>query len=197
MKNPISKLAAQKVRLIQAAVACTEASSFERTQAQSLVYEATDGRAYPLRPAAFTRLLLQVLEAGKKVEVSDFTPCIVNLTQHEASAEQLDAGVFNLDGGDYFEGGAGYALKQALTFDSLPTPEEIEQRADQIAALAIGTGATIAMIGGAPYLMSALERALKASGIRPVYAFSERVSSEKDGVKTSTFRHLGFVEGGK
>jgi len=196
MKHPISKLAAQKVHLIQAAVACTEASSFERTEALSLIYEATDGRVYPLRPAAFTRLLLQVLEAGKRFEMGSFTPCIANLTQHEASAEQLDAGVFNLEGGDCFEGGAGYALKQALTFDSLPTPEEIEQRADQIAALAIGTGATIAMIGGAPYLMSALERALKASGIRPVYAFTERVSTEEDGVKTSTFRHVGFVEGG-
>ena len=191
MKHPISKLAAQKVRLIQAAVACTEASSFERTEVLSLINQATDGSFYPLRPAAFTRLLLQVLEAGKKVEVSDFTPCIVNLTQHEASAEQRAAGVFDL------EGGLSYALKQALTFNSLPTIEEIEQRADHISALAIGTGASIAMIGGAPYLMSALERALKASGIRPVYAFSERVSSEKDGVKTSTFRHLGFIEGGE
>jgi len=197
MKNPISKLAAQKVHLIQAAVTCTESSSFERTEALSLIYEATDGRAYPLRPAAFTRLLLQVLEAGKRFEMGSFTPVIVNLTQHEASAEQRAAGVFDLEGGDYFESGAGYVLKQLLTFDTLPSREELEQRADQIAALAIGTRATIAMIGGAPYLMSALERALKASGIRPVYAFSERVSSEKDGVKTSTFRHVGFVEGGK
>ena len=190
MKNPISKLAAQKVRLIQVAVACTESSSFERTQAQSLVYEATDGRAYPLRPAAFTRLLLQVLEAGKRVDSKDFTPVIVNLTPHPANAEQEAAGVFDLGGEEV------YTLKALLTFGVLPTTEAIEQTADQIAALAVGTGASIALIGGAPYLMSALERALKACGIRPVYAFTERVSTEEDGVKTSTFRHVGFVEGG-
>ena len=190
MKNPISKLAAQKVHLIQVAVACTEASSFERTEALNLIYEATDGRAYPLRPAAFTRLLLRVLEAGKRVDSKDFTPVIVNLTPHPANAEQEAAGVFDLGGEEV------YTLKALLTFDSLPTPEEIEQRADQIAALAVGTGASIALIGGAPYLMSALERALKASGIRPVYAFTERISTEEDEVKTSTFRHAGFVGGG-
>jgi len=191
MKYPISKLAAQKVHLIQVAVACTEASSFERTEALSLIYEATDGRAYPLRPAAFTRLLLQVLEAGKRVDSKDFTPVIVNLTPHPANAEQEAAGVFDLGGEEV------YTLKALLTFGVLPTTEAIEQTADQIAALAVGTGASIALIGGAPYLMSALERALKACGIRPVYAFTERVSTEEDGVKTSTFRHVGFIEGGE
>ena len=51
------------------------------------------------------------------------------------------------------------------------------------------------MIGGAPYLMAELEMALGWVGIIPLYAFSVRVSSEKDGVKTSVFRHLGFVGG--
>ena len=88
MKNSISKLAAQKVHLIQAVVACTESSSVERTEALSLINQATDGSFYPLRPAAFTRLLLRVLEAGKRVDSKDFTPVIVNLTQHPANAEE-------------------------------------------------------------------------------------------------------------
>ena len=55
------------------------------------------------------------------------------------------------------------------------------------------------MIGGAPYLMSALENALMAVGIKPLYSFSERVSMEEtiaDGTvrKTNVFRHVGFVE---
>lgn len=58
---------------------------------------------------------------------------IVNLTQHAGTAEQLAAGVADL-------GATSLELKRLLTFDSLPTREEIEARA--------------AMIGGAPFLMA-------------------------------------------
>ena len=54
-----------------------------------------------------------------------------------------------------------------------------------------------AMIGGAPYLMAELEKALWNRGIEPVYSFSERksVETEKDGVvtKVNVFEHVGFV----
>ena len=54
-----------------------------------------------------------------------------------------------------------------------------------------------AMVGGAPYLMAELEKALWARGIEPVYSFSERksVEAEKDGVvtKVNVFEHVGFV----
>lgn len=55
-----------------------------------------------------------------------------------------------------------------------------------------------AMIGGATYLMEALAKALRDCGIRPLYAFSTRVSVEQampDGSvrKVNEFRHLGFV----
>ena len=54
-----------------------------------------------------------------------------------------------------------------------------------------------AMIGGAPYLMAELEKALWARGIEPAYSFSERksVETEKDGVvtKVNVFEHVGFV----
>ena len=56
-----------------------------------------------------------------------------------------------------------------------------------------------AMIGGAPYLMGPLESALKAEGIIPMYAYSERVGEEfskPDGSveKRFVFKHLGFYE---
>lgn len=55
-----------------------------------------------------------------------------------------------------------------------------------------------AMIGGAPYLMAPLERALKAVGVQVCYALSDRVSIEQpqpDGsvTKTSVFKHVGFL----
>ena len=59
----------------------------------------------------------------------------------------------------------------------------------------------VAMIGGAPFLMGPLERALISRGIFPAYAFSRREVVEKataDGevTKTAVFRHEGFVAGG-
>lgn len=116
---------------------------------------------------------------------------IVNLTQHPASAEQIKQGAINLPNESI--------LKNALTFNGLPTKEAIQNRAALITGLALEEGATHAMIGGAPYLMSALERTLKEKGVQPMYAFSERVSVEKttetgEVVKTSTFQHKGWVE---
>ena len=122
---------------------------------------------------------------------------IINLTQHPATAEQAAAGVVDLSGD------ALNALRDALTFHALPTREEIRSRAEYIAALAAYAGddagpPTAAMIGGAAYLMSALEGALDDLFITPVYAFSLRESVEHvedDGavVKKNIFRHVGFV----
>jgi hypothetical protein len=54
------------------------------------------------------------------------------------------------------------------------------------------------MIGGAPYLMAPLERALRRKRITPLYAFSERRSTEEKGndgeiIKRTVFKHIGFV----
>jgi hypothetical protein len=111
---------------------------------------------------------------------------IINLTQHAASAEQVEDGVV--------EPTNKAAVQSAITFDAIPTVEEMAQRAGFLANIAKESGAKKAMIGGAPFFMSALERALIGSGITPVYAFSIRESVEKDGVKTSVFKHAGFVE---
>jgi hypothetical protein len=134
---------------------------------------------------------------------------IINLTQHPASPEQVSAGVVDLP--------EPAELRRLLTFDDLPSPGEVADRAAQIAALAVETRDRLrgsdsaddwitaenlaAMIGGAPFLMGPLEAALRAESIRPEFAFSRRESVEEtqaDGSvrKVAAFRHLGFVEGG-
>ena len=119
---------------------------------------------------------------------------ILNLTQHASTPEQ---GCYDLQRQDLAD------LKRLLTFQSLPTRQEILYRAAVIADLAdatIGdTPTRAAMIGGAPFLMGPLEAALKERGITPLYAFSVRESVDEalpDGSvrKVAVFRHRGFIE---
>lgn len=125
---------------------------------------------------------------------------MLNLTQHVATAEQLAAGVIEPE--PYYK----RSIQELLTFpaeytdspDGLPTHYDIVSAAEVLADIAEELGATSAMIGGAPFLMASLERALLDKGITPYYAFSNRVAVETataDGgvAKTSIFRHLGFV----
>jgi hypothetical protein len=117
---------------------------------------------------------------------------IVNLTQHQATPEQIEAGVSQSQSQE---------IRRLLTFESLPTRREIAERAEALAEIASATGADYAMIGGAPYLMSELEHALRDVGVTPLYAFSRRESIEEinengETVKRTVFKHLGFVEGG-
>ena len=113
----------------------------------------------------------------------------VNLTMHPASAEQISAGVVNLDEG--LEG-----VKRALQFETPPSSEDITARAEFIAGAAVGHKS--AMIGGALWLMAPLATELRTRNIKPLFAFSQRESVETvaaDGsvVKTNVFRHVGFV----
>ena len=121
---------------------------------------------------------------------------ILNLTQHVGTPEQ---GVVEPENKTL--------VQEFLTFSSLPTQPEMDDRASNLAAIACyHRGCShagdheqwSAMIAGAPYFMSTLERALIAVGVTPVYAFSTRESVEQviDGktVKTSVFSHQGFVE---
>lgn len=133
---------------------------------------------------------------------------IVNLTQHLATPEQRDAGVIDLLPEERAR------LQDLLTFDEIPSPDEMRRRAASIARLAeqcpnpgcswetLADGerhypptvrAGEAMIGGAPFFMTYLEDALRRSGVTPLYAFTRRVSVEEGGVKKSVFRHEGFV----
>lgn len=130
---------------------------------------------------------------------------IINLTQHPATPEQKLQGLVDLQGNELI------LLKDLLTFDEIPTPNEIADRARLISNLAISNnlGSYIesdedplflrAMIGGAPFLMSALESALRAINVSPVYAFSKRISEEsldREGnvTKVNVFRHVGFID---
>ena len=118
---------------------------------------------------------------------------IINLTQHQATMEQVTAGVVDLSGNSL------EALKSNLTFNSMPNKKGIVERAERLASLAFAHGFKRAMIGGAPYLMGPLEEALKGYGITPLYAFSERISKEEvqpDGTvrKVNIFKHQGFIE---
>ena len=114
---------------------------------------------------------------------------ILNLTQHSATAEQVTAGVVApVNHG---------AVKVLLDFQTLPSVADVWQRAVQLAQLAKASGASHAMIGGAPFLMKELEFQLLAVSVSPLYAFSVRESVEStqpDGsvVKTAVFRHVGF-----
>lgn len=116
---------------------------------------------------------------------------ILNLTQHKATPEQATAGVREPEDKD--------VVQALLTFEEMPSPGEVFSRAKALAELAIKHGAESAMIGGAPFLMSALEAALRVQGVTPLYAFSRRESADQtqpDGTvrKVAIFRHLGFVE---
>lgn len=116
---------------------------------------------------------------------------IINLTQHGSTADQSAQGVF--------EPREKANVQQLLTFETLPSREEIRARAESLAEIAEEEGVSSAMIGGAPYLMGALENALKGRGIQPLYAFSVRESIEEtlptgEVIKKNVFRHLGFVE---
>lgn len=118
---------------------------------------------------------------------------IVNLTQHNPTPEQVEDGVYDLNSGDRS------VLVSTLTFRNIPPAMAIAKRAETIAELAADIKAESAMIGGAPYLMAPLARELRARGIKPVFAFSQRKSVElqqEDGSvkKIQVFEHMGFVE---
>ena len=118
---------------------------------------------------------------------------ILNLTQHLATPEQVMQGVIDAPEKEM------EAIKRLLTFDTLPTEQDILDRAKGLAQIAVDLGFSYAMIGGAPYLMRALENALCLRGIAPMYAFSVRESKEvqvENGqvVKTNVFKHIGFIE---
>ena len=116
---------------------------------------------------------------------------ILNLTQHQASEEQTSMGVYDIVGDEHVN------LLALLTFTTLPSHWDMIQRANALVGLInrLDTPAhTTIMIGGAPFFMSNLEYARIDAGFLPVYAFSTRVAAEVNGVKTSVFKHLGFVE---
>lgn len=91
-------------------------------------------------------------------------------------------------------------MTKLITFNKRPSTVDLIQAANNVAEVVtqvVGdTDASVfAMIGGAPYFMVWLESALDKIGVQSVYAFSERVAVEDPttGVKTSVFKHAGWV----
>lgn len=137
---------------------------------------------------------------------------LINLTQHQLTKEQFShngeylAEIKFKPFTDISKGSADY-VKHILNFTSLPTRDVINNKAAALADYAEGLlsqakndgDKLFALVGGAPYLMGALETALKERGIQPLYAFSQRESVETinaDGsvVKTAIFKHIGYIE---
>ena len=110
---------------------------------------------------------------------------VLNLTQHQASAEQIADGVI--------EPAEKAAVRELLTFDTLPCREEILRRARELAIIASHGEYAGAMLGGPPYLMKDLETALHAAGVPPMHAFSIKVTVRVDGNEISVFKHAGFI----
>lgn len=125
---------------------------------------------------------------------------ILNLTQHNATPDQIESGVVELPSQKK------KLLTNLLTVNDLPTKTEIQDRCASIAFLAIHNGLgddgddviiTEVMIGGAPAMMRPLEDALLGLRIQPLYAFSKRESVESiqtDGSvrKENVFRNVGW-----
>ena len=127
---------------------------------------------------------------------------ILNLTQHNSTADQINAGIIDLPV-DFQT-----VLKELLTFPTTYTRKDLEQRALQIHELIrdmcgehFGASPKHAldgvMIGGMPSFMPVLEATLISKGIRVGYACTERKSVDKtlpDGSvqKTAVFVHAGM-----
>jgi hypothetical protein len=129
---------------------------------------------------------------------------ILNLTQHVTTDEQEAQLVVE-------PRMTKDKIRELLTFEEIPSKEEIELRAEKLARIAVSEAShyagdtdnevwiTRVLIGGAPFFMGALEKAVREMGFQPVYAFSKRESvdiPQPDGSvkKIQVFRHLGFVE---
>lgn len=119
---------------------------------------------------------------------------VYNLTQHTATADQINAGVVEVPE-ELRE-----ALLGALNFESLPTNQEVYSSAQTIGrimeVLNPDFGEIQFMVGGAPYLMAALVTFAPCYDM--VFAYSDRVSEEvhmPNGSvqKVTSFKHVGFV----
>ena len=115
---------------------------------------------------------------------------IINLTEYEATPEQVEAGVIEPEDKGY--------VQSLLTFYLPPDRREIEVITDRLASVAIEAGVRYALIDGAPYLIPHLERTLWRWGILPLYSFRKEVVEKEvlpngDIVKTKRDKHIEFV----
>jgi len=98
----------------------------------------------------------------------------LNVTNHLVTEDQVE--VFRGYGFELVEPDEEVKarIKSLITFTSPPSLEEMESRANALATLLKEGGYSAAMCGGASYFMPLLTRALKAFGIQPIFAFTQR-----------------------
>lgn len=118
---------------------------------------------------------------------------ILNLTQHVATFEQRKQGVEEPSESTKKE------IKKLLTFDILPSSQEMQLRAQYLIEIAQKNNYNKILVGGAPFFCKYIDFAAFEKGITVVYAFSKRESVDtklEDGSvrKTMVFKHLGFIE---
>ena len=118
---------------------------------------------------------------------------IYNLTQHALTEEQRKDGILELPAA------LSERVKGLLNFEAMPWQDEVQARAEQLAVLALEVCADGVMLGGAPFLMSALVAQMKQRGIRTFFAFSQRRSREVQIAgntveKRSIFCYEGLIE---
>lgn len=136
---------------------------------------------------------------------------ILNLTQHPATPEQQAQGVVDISDPEEHK-----KLLEALTFDEIPSMDEMDERAETIGLIvrhfrSAHPECRSVMIGGAPFFDRALHHELVELDfsdeeideeenvyLQVLYAFSRRESVERknpDGSvqKINVFRHVGFV----
>lgn len=122
---------------------------------------------------------------------------ILNLTQHNSTADQINAGIIDLPV-DFKT-----ALVAAITFPAIYNKTDLESAAGKVYELVrniipyLLDGFEGVMIGGMPSFMPVLENLLISKGIRVGYACTERKSVDKtlpDGSvqKTAVFVHAGM-----
>lgn len=110
----------------------------------------------------------------------------LNLTNHDATYEQTTNGVK--------EPADKQEIKDLITFVTIPSEDELRERASKVADIVQKEGYLKAMLGGAPYLDAFLRKALDDRGINSYYAFSKFDETKNpDGSVTRIFQHLGFV----
>jgi hypothetical protein len=117
---------------------------------------------------------------------------MLNLTQHPATPAQKEDGVVDLEGEEL------EYLRKCITFNTLPSLEQLEKNSIDLAKIAREKGYENVLIGGACYFMPVLDNTLKRFGIKPYYAYSKRNAVDKmvDGkiITEYTFEHEGFLK---
>lgn len=116
---------------------------------------------------------------------------IINLTRYPVTEEQKAEGAVEAE--------AREKVLELLTFQIAPGVMRITGVALALASIAYSEGAKKAAIGGPAFLTSALEAALIANGIVPVYPYyktAEVTKTQKDGstVRGVVALHIAYVE---